>query len=102
MPARASSRPARGTPALPGRNTVVRASMREMSFRPLRIEVAAGATVAWTNSDALVHTVTSDDGRWSSGSIDPGATWRRRFDRPGTYAFHCTPHPFMKGVVVVR
>ena len=76
--------------------------MREMTFRPLRIEVVAGATVVWTNSDAMVHTVTGDDGRWSSGAIEPGATWRRRFDHPGTYTFHCTPHPFMKGVVVVR
>jgi plastocyanin len=98
----AMPRPAPVTASLPGRNTVVRASMREMTFRPLRIEVAAGATVVWTNADAMVHTVTSDDGRWSSGAIEPGATWRRRFDRPGTYNFHCTPHPFMKGVVVVR
>ena len=64
--------------------------------------MAVLALVAWTNSDAMVHTVTSDDGRWSSGAIEPGATWRRRFDRPGTYTFHCTPHPFMKGVVVVH
>jgi len=76
--------------------------MRDMAFRPLRVAIAAGTTVVWTNSDAMVHTVTSDDGRWSSGAIEPGATWRRRFDRPGTYTFHCTPHPFMKGVVVVR
>lgn len=99
---RTAPRAARPAPALPGRNTIARASMREMTFRPMRIEVAAGATVVWTNSDAMVHTVTSDDGRWSSGAIEPGATWRRRFDRPGTYSFHCTPHPFMKGVVVVR
>ena len=100
--ARTPARAPRAASTLPGRNTVSRASMREMAFRPLRIEVAAGATVVWTNSDAMVHTVTSDDGRWSSGAIEPGATWRRRFDRPGTYSFHCTPHPFMKGVVVVR
>ena len=100
--ARTTPRVTRPAPSLPGRNTVARASMREMAFRPLRIEIAAGATVVWTNSDAMVHTVSSDDGRWSSGAIEPGATWRRRFDRPGTYSFHCTPHPFMKGVVVVR
>jgi plastocyanin len=101
-PTRVPPRVVRPAPALPGRNTVARVGMREMVFRPLRVEIAAGATVIWTNSDAMVHTVTSDDGRWSSGAIEPGATWRRRFDRPGTYTFHCTPHPFMKGVVVVR
>ena len=93
---------ARTVPTSPRTIAIAKAGMRDMAFRPLRMEVAAGTTVVWTNSDAMVHTVTSDDGRWSSGAIDPGATWRRRFDRPGTYAFHCTPHPFMKGVVVVR
>jgi plastocyanin len=58
--------------------------------------------VEWKNDDPLAHTVTADDGSWDSGLIQPGATWRRTFDRPGTYPFHCTPHPFMKGVVVVR
>ena len=100
--ARGAARPARAPVPPAGRGTVVRASMRDMTFRPLRIQVAAGATVIWSNSDAMVHTLTSDDGQWSSGAIEPGTTWRRRFDRPGTYTFHCTPHPFMKGVVVVR
>jgi len=24
------------------------------------------------------------------------------FDRPGDYAYHCTPHPFMTGHVIVE
>ena len=76
--------------------------MRQMAFWPQRLEITAGTTVAWTNKDPLVHTVTATDGSWDSGDIKPDATWRRTFDRPGTYAFHCTPHPFMTGVVVVR
>ncbi|HEV8401043.1 MAG TPA: cupredoxin family copper-binding protein [Gemmatimonadales bacterium] len=80
----------------------VPAAMRTMAFAPTNIEIAAGATIRWTNDDQLVHTVTADDGSWDSGEIAPGRTWRHTFDRPGTYAFHCTPHPFMKGVVVVR
>jgi plastocyanin len=76
--------------------------MRAMAFAPNRIEIAAGATVEWTNRDQLEHTITADDGSWDSGPIVPGATWRHTFDQPGTYAFHCTPHPFMTGVVVVK
>ncbi len=49
-----------------------------------------------------MHTVTADDGSWDSGDVQPGATWRRTFDRPGTYPYHCTPHPFMQAVVVVE
>ena len=76
--------------------------MKGVAFLPSRIEVAAGATVTWTNNDPLAHSVTADDGSWDSGSIDPGKTFSRTFAQPGEYAVHCTPHPFMKAVIVVR
>jgi plastocyanin len=76
--------------------------MRQMAFAPQRLEVTAGTTVEWTNRDQVEHTITASDGSWDSGLIAPGATWRHTFDTPGTYAVHCTPHPFMKGEVVVR
>lgn len=81
---------------------VARVGMRQLAFAPASIEVAAGTTVEWRNDDQVVHVVRADDGSWDSGDIAPGATWRRTFDRPGTYTYTCTPHPFMKGVVVVR
>ena len=76
--------------------------MRQMAFAPQRIEVAAGTTVEWTNRDQVEHSVTADDGSWDSGPIAPGGTWRHTFDTPGTYAVHCTPHPFMKAEIDVR
>ena len=87
-----------------GRGTAsgTKVEMREMAFGPGRLEAAVGSAVEWTNRDQVVHTVTADDGSWESGPIEPGATWRHTFDRAGDYPFHCTPHPFMKGMVVVR
>lgn len=81
---------------------LVRADIRRYLFVPTRLEVPAGTTVEWTNSDEVVHTVTADDGTWDSGAIPPGETWRARFDSPGSYPYHCGPHPFMMGVVIVR
>ena len=78
------------------------AEIRAMKFTQERIEVTAGTTIRWTNNDQLQHSVTANDGSWDSGLINPGATWSHTFTQPGEYAFHCTPHPFMKGVVVVR
>src|SRR6267143_2118716 len=78
------------------------AEMRGMAFSPNRLLVSAGATVEWTNRDPVEHIVTADDGSWDSGSIAPGGTWRHTFTTPGTYAFHCTPHPYMTGAVVVK
>jgi plastocyanin len=76
--------------------------MRTMTFNPKRIEIAPAGTVTWTNNDQLVHTITADDGSWDSGPIEPGQSWSHTFAQPGEYAFHCTPHPFMKALVVVR
>lgn len=81
---------------------IVAASMQQFAFGPERIEVTTGTTVEWTNRDPVAHSVTAEDASWDSGLIEPGTTWRRTFDQAGTYPFHCTPHPFMKGVVVVR
>jgi plastocyanin len=58
--------------------------------------------VTWTNRDTVPHTVTGDSGAWDSGQIQPGATFSHAFDQPGTYAYHCSIHPFMHGMVVVK
>lgn len=78
------------------------AGMRSLAYTPARIEVVAGTTVEWRNEDAMAHTVTAEDGSFDSGLVEPGGVWRRTFDTPGTYPFACTPHPFMRGTVVVR
>lgn len=90
------------TPSAPEDPSHTRVEMRNVVFSQATIEIAAGGGVAFVNADPMVHTVTADDGSFDSGSIEPGATWRRVFEQPGTYAIHCTPHPFMKTVVVVR
>jgi plastocyanin len=88
--------------AAAGGEGATKAEVRTMTFDPKRIEITAGTTVRWTNNDPLVHTITADDGSWDSGPIEPGKSWSHTFTQAGEYAFHCTPHPFMKAVVVVR
>ena len=85
-----------------GAANATKAEIRGMNFGQKRLEITAGTTVQWTNNDPLVHTLTADDGSWDSGPIEPGRTWTHTFAQPGEFAFHCTPHPFMKAVVVVR
>jgi plastocyanin len=80
----------------------VSAGMRNLAFEPARITVDVGTTIVWRNNDQVEHTVTASDRSWDSGIIRPGASWERTFTRPGSYDFYCTPHPFMKGVVIVR
>jgi plastocyanin len=85
-----------------GGEGATKAEMRTMTFAPKRLEIVGGTSVTWTNNDQLVHTITADDGSWDSGPIEPGKSWTHTFAQPGDYAYHCTPHPFMKAVVSVR
>jgi plastocyanin len=70
-------------------------------FSPTPLTVAAGTTVTWGNNDSTTHTTTADGGNWNL-TFSPGATTTVKFDTPGTYAYHCSIHPFMKGTVVVQ
>jgi plastocyanin len=86
----------------PAQPRVVNVVLRNTTFVPSRIQITAGTTVVWRNDDQLIHTVTANDKSFDSGLLQPGKTYRRTFDKPGQYPYYCLPHPFMKGVVVVR
>jgi plastocyanin len=63
--------------------------------------VQVGQTVSWTNLGSQGHTATSADGAWDTGTVAPGDTASMTFDTPGLYSFLCTPHPWMKGTLLV-
>ncbi|HKW41324.1 MAG TPA: plastocyanin/azurin family copper-binding protein [Gemmatimonadales bacterium] len=89
--------------APPGTAVAAEVRMSALKFAGETVPISAGQAVRWTNADPVEHTVTFDGGT-EAGSpvIPPNASYIHRFDRPGTYPYHCTPHPFMKGVIVVR
>jgi plastocyanin len=70
-------------------------------FDPAQITVPAGTTVVWFNKGREDHSVKADDNSFDSGLKASGATFSRAFAKPGTYAYHCAPHPWMKGTVEV-
>ena len=70
-------------------------------YEPAEVTVPAGSTVVWVNQGREDHTVTADDRSFDSGYKKRGASWQRVFPRPGKYSYHCAPHPWMKGMVVV-
>jgi amicyanin len=91
----------------PGKETPVAGAtqvrIENIAFSPANIVIDVGTTVTWTNYDSLGHTVTSDGGgELASPLLGKNKTFSHTFDQPGTYAYHCTPHPNMKGLVTVR
>lgn len=97
MPSAAAQGTAPSAPAQSGAAVTI----SNFAFQPASLQIAAGTTVTWTNSDSTAHTATSDDGVFDSGALAPGASFTQTFTTPGTYAYHCQIHPFMKATIVV-
>lgn len=75
----------------------------DFSFNSELLEVRVGDTVVWTNRDNTRHTVTSDAGiELDSELLSKGTSYSHTFTSVGTYRYHCTPHPSMRGTVIVR
>ncbi len=87
-----------GAAAPPGATTV---SIVNLSFEPPLLDVQTGTTVAWSNDDAVPHTVTAADGSFDSGILDPGAGFSWTFSKPGSFPYICQLHPQMQATVDV-
>ena len=74
----------------------------KFAFAPQEITVAPGTRVVWTNHDETPHTVASNDKSFVSKGLDTDDTYEHTFEREGDFAYVCTVHPFMTGVVHVR
>jgi plastocyanin len=80
------------------------------SPNPLTIAFANGGVVKWFNDDGTAgsygttgtaHNITADDGSFASGTLPPGQSFEATFTAAGTYHYHCSIHPAMKGTVIV-
>ena len=87
---------------VPGSSLII---IRNFGFEPASVTVVQGGTVTWVNCDDSgqpAHTSTADAGAWSSPTLAPGEAFSHTFDQAGDFAYHCEPHPFMTGSVVVQ
>ncbi|HET9951604.1 MAG TPA: cupredoxin domain-containing protein [Candidatus Eisenbacteria bacterium] len=75
------------------------------SFSPSPDTVTVGQTVAWKNLDSTPHTATSDPSgaAFNTGSIGGGATSAAiTMGTAGSFPYHCSIHPSMTGILVVK
>ena len=76
--------------------------IRKFAFAPQEITVAPGTTVTWTNRDETPHTLAARDATFKSKALDTNDAFTFTFANAGDFAYFCTLHPFMTGVVHVR
>ncbi len=71
-------------------------------FVPATTTVKVGSTITWTNTGAVGHTATADDGAaFDSGNLQAKDAFSFVPSAPGTIPYHCTFHPWMKGTLAV-
>lgn len=85
--------------AFPGSKVVV---IQQFIFGPFEVRVRAGDRVTWLNCDEEAHTSTANNGEWASPLLAPGDGFTQTFATVGEFDYHCEPHPFMTGKVVVE
>ena len=73
------------------------------AFSPAKLKVKAGQKIKIVNQDAVAHTVTSDDGTSFNVPVPGKSTVVVKAPMTaGKYAYHCTIHPTMHGMMIVK
>lgn len=84
--------------------TTNKVDIKEFAYSPATITVKKGTTVTWTNQDSVKHNVAPTDETndfKASELLGKGESYSATFNTVGTFDYICTPHPYMKGKVVV-
>ncbi|MET4047826.1 MULTISPECIES: cupredoxin family copper-binding protein [unclassified Rhodococcus (in: high G+C Gram-positive bacteria)] len=77
-------------------------TVKNRTYTPASITVDVGDTVTWVFDDGgMTHDVVADDKSFRSPLMTSN-TFTHTFTEPGTYTYHCTPHPDMMGTVLVQ
>jgi plastocyanin len=84
----------------------VKVTIKSFEFTPKVVTVAPGTTVEWVNEGGR-HSVKADKGGFYSDVMQNGAKFAFKFDKVGTYAYHCEFHGSpggkeMAGKVIVK
>ena len=72
-------------------------------YEPQEIQVTPGTKVTWTNKDSAPHDVQdlSDLKIPISPELLQGYSFSITYQKPGSYPYNCSLHPYMTGTVKV-
>jgi plastocyanin len=80
---------------------VLSVHVKDFKYNPTPATIHVGDRVTFVNGDDEAHTVTAVNKSFDSEGLEPGNTWQHVFSKPGTYAYFCERHPYMKATIVV-
>jgi len=77
--------------------------IRDMSFVPAVLDVAAGDTVEWINHDLVPHTASAPGkAGWDTGTLLQGQRGQVVVRGRGEVRYDCRLHPLMRGMLRIR
>ena len=79
-----------------------RISIDNFTFSPLKLVVAKGTEVTWTNQDDIPHSIVLGAIGVRSKAFDTDGSFLYKFDKAGIFTYTCGLHPQMHGQIVVK
>lgn len=73
-----------------------------MGFSPKEINVKSGTDITWTNEDTGAHVIGSEEGFFTSDSLEKGDSVSFTFNESGRYVFYSVNKPELKVTVIVE
>jgi len=90
--------------ALAGDDTATLVTIKDFKFIPQHITIKAGQAITWENREKRQYHSVWFEAQGEAEPEDylfPEDTYERTFDKSGTFAYRCGPHPEMTGTVTV-
>jgi plastocyanin len=88
--------------AAPASSATTTISIKRTGFVAKSVTINQDDTVTWTNTDTIDHQVVANGGSFASPILKAGKSWSRTFRSGGTFRYHDSLHPALKGTVVVK
>ncbi len=76
--------------------------VQQWGYEPGQVTIQTGQAVTFTNGGLISHSATQTEGTFDTGLLKGGESLAIRFDEPGTFAYFCQPHPWMRGKITVQ
>ncbi|MDH5426776.1 MAG: cupredoxin domain-containing protein [Nitrospirota bacterium] len=77
-------------------------------YSPTFVQINSNTSISWENPTSALHSITHDECRngarcaFDSGPLGPNSNFTVHQLSPGSYSYHCSFHPIMRGVLVVQ
>jgi plastocyanin len=88
--------------AAPASSATTTISIKRAGFAPASVTINQDDAVTWTNNDTIDHQIVANNGSFASPILKAGKSWTRTFRSGGTFRYHDSLHPALKGTVVVK